>query len=113
MTQTAKLKVPNNFGLPTVAISEHGETVVAGSPGATIGTNQFQGAVYASATENRSELLLQCCPRLWNASSKRLVYLCNNLNFLFEKFLVDGLLGGHKDVDVDGALSNNVNKTLQ
>jgi hypothetical protein len=46
MTQTAKLKVPNNFGLPTVAISENGETVVAGSPGATIGTNQFQGAVY-------------------------------------------------------------------
>ena len=49
MTQTAKLKVPNNFGLPTVAISENGETVVAGSPGATIGTNQFQGAVYVFA----------------------------------------------------------------
>lgn len=45
-TQTAKLKMPHNFGLADVAINEEGETVVAGSPGATVGANQFQGAAY-------------------------------------------------------------------
>ena len=49
MTQTAKLKIPDNFGLATVAISEDGKTIVTGSPDATVGTNQFQGAVYVFA----------------------------------------------------------------
>lgn len=46
MTQTAELKIPNNFGLATVAISENGGTIATGSPAATVGVNQFQGAVY-------------------------------------------------------------------
>jgi hypothetical protein len=49
MTQTAKLKIPDNFGLATVAINEDGKTIVTGSPDATVGANQFQGAVYVFA----------------------------------------------------------------
>jgi hypothetical protein len=45
-TQIAQLKIRNNFGLATVAISEDGTNIVTGSPGATVGTNQLQGAAY-------------------------------------------------------------------
>jgi FG-GAP repeat protein len=44
-TQAAELTVPNSFGIGlSVAIS--GNMVVAGSPSATVGVNQYQGAVY-------------------------------------------------------------------
>ncbi|MGC9194507.1 MAG: hypothetical protein ACP5IL_03525 [Syntrophobacteraceae bacterium] len=50
-TQTAKLTASdgagqNNFG-SSVAISQNATTLITGSPGATIGTNYSQGAVYA------------------------------------------------------------------
>jgi hypothetical protein len=49
MTQTAKLGVPNNFGLAAVAINEDGEAIAAGSPNATVNANQAQGLVYIFA----------------------------------------------------------------
>jgi hypothetical protein len=47
MTQTAKLKPPDNLALGTsVAIAGTGERIVAGAPWVNVGTNQFQGIVY-------------------------------------------------------------------
>jgi hypothetical protein len=47
MRQTAKFKPRDNltFGA-SVAISDSGQTIVAGAPIVNVGTNQFQGAVY-------------------------------------------------------------------
>ena len=48
MNQTAKLRTQDRLSLgASVAINGEGETVVAGAPWATVGTNQFQGSVYA------------------------------------------------------------------
>jgi FG-GAP repeat len=47
MTQTAKLSIRNSFGIgSTVAISENGDTIVTGSPYATVDANQDQGTAY-------------------------------------------------------------------
>jgi len=44
MTETAQLKLPNGNLLGTVAVS--GNTVIASAPSETIGSNQYQGALY-------------------------------------------------------------------
>jgi hypothetical protein len=48
MQQTAKLRTPDRLSLgASVAIGVRGETIVAGAPFANVGSNQFQGSVYA------------------------------------------------------------------